>query len=730
MKRKRITLLLAIGLPAVVILLGSCGVGVFLVRNWFLGRGQRPSVVVEVLAAYPGASAEEVERQVAIPLEVTLAGMPGLKSTRSQSLFGLARVQVEFEPRVDYEQARHQVIDRLAAIAQPLPPDVTPVLSPAGSAPVILRYTLSNPKDPRGDGVYTLADLTAVQDWTLERRFRRVPRIVDVDSFGGRVKRYEIQPDPDRLRRYGITLQQLATALTKTNANVGGDYVNQGQVALTVRGIGQFGGGLDPLQAKEVTAAKDPQAAAAYLRAEEGRRLKEIRQMVIATVNNVPVRVEDVVEGGRLLPGEVGEQRGVVIGSEPRSGIVGLSRIRQDAHGNTLYDADGQPLWLDEDARGEGLILLRPGEEVKPALEDIKAAIAELNNSGELPPGVRIEPFYEQAVAVGSSRVDRPDDPVWVHGSFSIGSEVEAMTVGAQRARGILRQFPEVVTIVSEIGRPEDGTGFTGPCEVQLLVQLKPANEWAEAPDRHRPRTRSELLDEFGAGLDRAVPGVSWSCTRKPFDGFREMFQVASDFELVKIIGPDLDELERLASQTRKELEAIPGIVHVGGSPVHGQPHLEFRLDPEKCSRLGVSVADAGEVLRMAVGSKTVTRLVEGERTYELVLRWSASRRMSATAILDLPVDVAPAAGPAVVLTPRLRLQDLVTPGDAHGQPDPQGAFVRQGVGAIYREQGKRLISVRFQVTGDRANVLRAAQDRVNPLVTAPYRTEWSLGAE
>ena len=86
-----------------------------------------------------------------------------------------------------------------------------------------------------------------MQDWVLEREFRTVPRIVDVTSFGGTVRRYEVQPDPDRLRRYGITLAQLQTTLANSNATVGGDYLNQGQVAMTVRSVGLFGGGVDPV---------------------------------------------------------------------------------------------------------------------------------------------------------------------------------------------------------------------------------------------------------------------------------------------------------------------------------------------------------------------------------------------------------------------------------------------------------------------------------------------------
>src|SRR6202022_1121796 len=104
----------------------------------------------------------------------------------------------------------------------------------------IFRYTLSNPRDETGRElpIYSLNDLKALQDWTLERQFRRVPRITDITSSGGTIKRYEIPPDPERLRMYGITLQQLQNAIANSNANAGGDYLFQGPVVLNVRGIG------------------------------------------------------------------------------------------------------------------------------------------------------------------------------------------------------------------------------------------------------------------------------------------------------------------------------------------------------------------------------------------------------------------------------------------------------------------------------------------------------------
>src|SRR6516225_223724 len=275
--------------PLVVILmaLALAGVGLFSFLNVNVEAYPDPApAIVEVVAQFPGASAEEVERQVTIPLEVTFAGMPGLNSIHSKSLFGLSDLKMNWHygSQWTYEVARQEVINRMATISQPLPGGVTPQISPESPTGEIYRYILGVPKDRSGRELYTLNDLKALQDWVLEREFRTVPRIVDVTSFGGTVRRYEVQPDPDRLRRYGVTLAQLQNTLASSNATVGGDYLNQGQVAVTVRSVGLFGGGVDPVN--KVLGLKSPYAAASTLRAEEVRRIREIRSLVIASVNN------------------------------------------------------------------------------------------------------------------------------------------------------------------------------------------------------------------------------------------------------------------------------------------------------------------------------------------------------------------------------------------------------------------------------------------------------------
>lgn len=356
--------------------------------------------IIEIVAQYPGASAEEVERLVTIPLEVALAGMPGLDSCRTKSLFGLAHLRNQFSYARDYEQAKQDVINRLAMAS--LPNGVVPQISPASPIGEILRYTLKNPRDARGQPIYTLNDLKALEDYTIQRELLRVPRIAGVTTAGGMTKRYEVQPDPARLTRYGISLTQLQNALSNANANGSGDNLTQGSMNIVVRTLGLFGQGQDPQQ--QVLALKDPLSAARLLRAEEARRCIEIRQTVVTSNNNVPVRVDQLVDGGPKLNSEGNPnaddheivKQGVIISHQTRQGRVSVTKPRFDEHEKPVLNEKGIPIWDDEDDVVEGIVLLRKGQESLPALRDLIKKIEELNLPGHLLPGVEIVPFYNR----------------------------------------------------------------------------------------------------------------------------------------------------------------------------------------------------------------------------------------------------------------------------------------------------------------------------------------------
>jgi Cu/Ag efflux pump CusA len=350
--------------------------------------------IIEIVAQYPGGSAEEVERQVAVPLEITLSGMPKLKYLRTKSMFGLGHFRTQFDYSADYEKARQEVINRLQ-FTQPLPAGVTPQISPQSPTGEIFRYTLRSAKDPMGRDYYDLNDLKTLQDWVLEREWRRVQRIIDVTSRGGTVKRYEIHLDPDRMKQYGITLSQIQNALNNANANAGGDYVMQGPVAMNARSVGLIGGGLDPVNL--VLGMTDPVEAVRIIRSEEGRRIREIRQLVLVANNNVEILLEDVVEGGRLQPGQDPRyQPGVVVGHQTRLGRSSLTV--------TDLKPDGESFMArDEGDKVECVILMRKNEDTLPALKDVKERFAALNDASNarLPPGIQMEKYYDRADLIG-----------------------------------------------------------------------------------------------------------------------------------------------------------------------------------------------------------------------------------------------------------------------------------------------------------------------------------------
>ncbi|HTO50034.1 MAG TPA: CusA/CzcA family heavy metal efflux RND transporter [Burkholderiales bacterium] len=226
---------------------------------------------VNVITLFPGRAAEEVERQVTIPLEVVLAGIPNSIRLFSHTQFGLSFVIITFNDKADPYFARQQVVERLreADLPEGVQPGLAPLSTPIGE---VYRYVL---KSDRADS----RELRTLQDWIVVRQLRLIPGVADVISLGGLVKQYEVNPDLAKMRDYKVTLQQLFDALKRSNANAGGSYTEQGRQQYLIRGIGLL------------------------------RSADEIGNVVVAERNGVPVLVKNIAE--------------VTIGNVPRQGIVG-----------------------------------------------------------------------------------------------------------------------------------------------------------------------------------------------------------------------------------------------------------------------------------------------------------------------------------------------------------------------------------------------------------------------
>jgi len=289
---------------------------------------------VTVITQWPGRAAEEVEQQVTIPIEVVMNGLPHLEHLRSTSIFGLSSVMLIFDDDSENDWNRQKVLERLSQVNLPqnLQPAIGTDWSPVGQ---IYWYTLrsTNPK-------YDLMELTSLQDWVLEKQFKTVPNVVDVSSFGGLTREYQVRIDPNRLVAYGLTIGQVEQQLANNNVNAGGGFIEEGLQQVNVRAIGL------------VSTAHD------------------IGQTVLRAQNGTPIRVSDIAE--------------VTQGPKVRLGQIG----------KTIHRADGH--LANNDDVVEGIVLLRKGAESDSTLKGIEAKVAELN-AHLLPPGVTIVPHLDRS---------------------------------------------------------------------------------------------------------------------------------------------------------------------------------------------------------------------------------------------------------------------------------------------------------------------------------------------
>jgi cobalt-zinc-cadmium resistance protein CzcA len=241
--------------------------------------------LVDIVTQSSGQSAEEIERYITIPIEIQMAGIPNITAIRTISLFGLSDVKVQFSYAFTYEEAEQRVINRLSQLS-PLPNGAQPGISPESPIGEIFRYRVVGPPG------YSVMDLKTIEDWMLERRFKAVPGVVDVNGWGGKTKTFEVRIDQARLMHYGLTIPQVIAALNNANINVGGQTVNFGDQAAVVRGIGLI------------------------------HSLDDIRDTMISPNTNSPLRIRDVAE--------------VRIGNQPRLGIAGEDHSNDIVQGIVL----------------------------------------------------------------------------------------------------------------------------------------------------------------------------------------------------------------------------------------------------------------------------------------------------------------------------------------------------------------------------------------------------------
>src|ERR1700677_616342 len=294
---------------------------------------------VEIVTQWPGISAEQMEQQITIPIEVVMNGIPHVTHLRSFSLFGLSDVKLVFDDEELNAWDRERALERItqvtlppAAVAAGVSPQLQTDWSPAGQ---IYFFTLhsTNPE-------YDVMALKSLEDWVVEKNFKSVPNIVDVASFGGPTREYQVRVDPDKLVSYGLSIGQVEQQLTNNNANGGGSFVEAGLQQINIQEVGLV------------------------------RDVKDIENTVIFTKNGTPIHVRDIA----------------VVAQGPK--------IRLGQFARAIRHEDGK--LVDNDDVVSGIVLLRKGADADAALQGIHKKVQELNDF-ILPPGVKVVPLIDRS---------------------------------------------------------------------------------------------------------------------------------------------------------------------------------------------------------------------------------------------------------------------------------------------------------------------------------------------
>ncbi len=316
------------------------GAGLFAFSKLNIEAYPNPApVILEITAQSPGLSAEEMERYYTIPIEVGIAATPGVDVIRSTSFYGLSFVRVTFTYGVDYYFALTQTAINLQQNVS-LPNNVVPQIQATSLVGEIYRYQVVGPPH------FGLTNLRTIQDWVLQRRLLTVPGVVQLNTWGGTTKQYEVEVDLHKLDAYNMTLPQVISALGNANVNVGGRTINMGQQSVNIRGIGLMNSG----GATDLT---------------QGYRVDDIANVPLGQSNGVPIFIKDVAK--------------VSVGYVPRLGKAGRD------HDDDIVAA---------------IVIMNRTLHTNDVVARVRAEIEKINSDGTLPPGVKLVPYYDRTTLV------------------------------------------------------------------------------------------------------------------------------------------------------------------------------------------------------------------------------------------------------------------------------------------------------------------------------------------
>lgn len=807
--------------------------------------------LVEIITQNPAWSAEEMEQQVTAPIELSLNGTPQLDQIRSISIFGLSDVKLYFNFSSDLFHDRQEVLARLQTLT--LPMNLQPQLSPWSPIGEIYRYQVTGP--------YSLNDLKATQDWLIRRELKQVPGIIDITTFGGTTKQYQVIADPNKLLAFGVTLPQVINAIQNSNGNAGGNYVTIGDQSVNVRSPGLLRN-LDDIR-NVVVAEKNgtPVLVHDVARVQEGyqerlgkvgrngesdiveaivllqkeeQSLPALRALKakIAELNNgtlLPAgvkistiydrtnlidvtthTVEHVILTGLVLVTAIlllmlGDLRTTLIAAFtiPFAVLFAFSMMALTGHSANLISIGAIDFGILVDA---SIVVLesvfrrlsrrQPGEEAAPVIVQgvadaarpvlfstmiILVAFIPLFTmegvpgrifgpmsvtygfalTGALIFALIFAPVLSDAFATKTAVVPtahgketwlshffarryagafdlmfRAPKLVWAVASaamaggvllfiFAIGGEFmppleegnlwiratlpqdisfERATALADQLRAEIGAFPEVSQVVSQAGRPDDGTDVTTFNNIEFGVNLKPEKDWPAALHGNKDK----LIGQVQARLSK-YPGVVFGFSQTIQDNVEEAMSGVKGENSLKVFGDDLSELTKLADQIQTVMEGVRGVADAGVFKVNGQPSMVIAVDREKAARYGIAPADINAAVQAAVGGAPITQMVEGDRRFDLTLRYPEEYRSTPEAVGRILLPI-----PDGSRVPLSVVADI---------------GIREGSFMIYREGGRRYIPIKFSVRGrDLAATITDLQHQIAQKVSLPqgYTSTWA----
>jgi cobalt-zinc-cadmium resistance protein CzcA len=762
-----------------------------------------------------------MERQITVPLETQLNGMPGLDHLRSISLFGLTDIKCYFQYETDYNFDRQEVLNRLQMVN--LPASVQPQLSPTSAVGEIYRYQLV------GSG-YSLMDLKVAQDWILERQFKQVPGVIDVVSFGGATKEFHIDLDPNKLIAFNVSVAQVMNTVAGSNSNVGANYLEMGaqsyNVPVYLKQLGDISVGAKVPVGKVGKDEQDDivQGVVLMRRGEKSLpTLERVRQKVdllnngilpkgmritpyydrtllidITTHTVTHTLLEGMILVALILLAFLGDLRaslvvalsiplsllftfivmvlrgesanlismgaidfGIIVDasvvmveniyrhlSEPnpyrhnvrRTIVLAAQEVSKPIFFSTaIIVAAFIPLFTMTGVEGKvfGPMALTYGFALTGALllaltfSPVMASLFLKPQAREhetfvvrgirrvysrLLRGALAHPLLTVLLAVaalggtlstlpfigGEFMPKLEEGNLWVRAmmpntvSFSYASQL------ADQMRLIFRKYPEVTDVVSQLGRPDDGTDPTSYFNCEFFVNLKHQEEWRDG------LTKREVVREIEAELEQ-IPGVNYNFSQTIQDNVEEAMSGVKGENSIKLFGDNLENLESTGDQIARVMGTVQGVADLSVISELGQPNLLVRIDRERAARYGLLPGDVNGVVQAAVGGQAVTQVLDGERRFDVVIRFLPQYRENVEAISDIPVST-----PDGGRIPLKQVADIVK---------------QTGASFIYREDNARYIPVKFSVRGrDLQSTITEAEKKLAEQVRLPqgYHYEWA----